>query len=230
MTIDTVLQEQIAYYRARAGEYDQWFLRLGRYDRGEQLNQDWFSQVGDLRAWLAKQAPLGDTLELACGTGWWSEQLVQYASRLTAVDASPEVIELNKERLGDQTVNYLQADLFSWQSEEQYDSIFFSYWLSHVPHERFDDFWRRVAAMLKPDGRILLIDSLRTPLSTAVNHELQAPEDPIQVRKLNDGQSFNIVKIYYTPEELSERLAALGLRAELERTEEYFLYGTIFLA
>ncbi len=90
MSIDTILQEQIDYYRARASEYDQWFLRLGRYDRGEELNRAWFSEVGELRAWLAQQAPLGDTLELACGTGWWSEQLVQYASSLTAVDASPE--------------------------------------------------------------------------------------------------------------------------------------------
>lgn len=29
-----LLAEQLAYYRARAGEYDQWFLREGRYDRG----------------------------------------------------------------------------------------------------------------------------------------------------------------------------------------------------
>lgn len=230
MSIDTILQEQIAYYRARAGEYDQWFLRLGRYDRGEELNQAWFSEVGELRAWLGQQGPLGDTLELACGTGWWSEQLVQYASSLTAVDASPEVIKLNKQRLGRDDVRYLQADLFTWQAAEQYDCIFFSYWLSHVPHERFDNFWQRVKNMLKPNGRIILIDSLRTPLSTAVNHELQAPEDPIQVRKLNDGQQFNIIKIYYTPDELTARLAPLGLRAELNQTKDYFLYGSIFRA
>lgn len=230
MSIDTILQEQIAYYRARAGEYDQWFLRLGRYDRGEELNQAWFSEVGELRAWLGQQGPLGDTLELACGTGWWSEQLVQYASSLTAVDASPEVIELNKQRLQREDVRYLQADLFTWQSDEQYDCIFFSYWLSHVPHERFADFWQRTKRMLKPNGRIILIDSLRTPLSTAVNHELQPPEDPIQVRKLNDGQQFKIIKIYYTPEELTARLGELGLRAELQRTKDYFLYGSVFLA
>jgi hypothetical protein len=30
---DDLLQEELAYYRARAGEYDEWFLRQGRYDR-----------------------------------------------------------------------------------------------------------------------------------------------------------------------------------------------------
>ena len=35
---DTLLDEQLRYYRARAGEYDDWWLRRGRYDRGAALN------------------------------------------------------------------------------------------------------------------------------------------------------------------------------------------------
>jgi hypothetical protein len=30
-----ILREQADYYRARAPEYDQWWLREGRYDRGQ---------------------------------------------------------------------------------------------------------------------------------------------------------------------------------------------------
>jgi demethylmenaquinone methyltransferase/2-methoxy-6-polyprenyl-1,4-benzoquinol methylase len=41
-----ILANQIEYYRARAGEYDQWFLRQGRYDRGPSDNADWFREVG----------------------------------------------------------------------------------------------------------------------------------------------------------------------------------------
>lgn len=38
MTTD-ILQEQIQYYRDRASEYDEWFFRQGRYDRGEAHRQ-----------------------------------------------------------------------------------------------------------------------------------------------------------------------------------------------
>ncbi len=31
---DELLGEQAAYYRARAPEYDDWWQRTGRYDRG----------------------------------------------------------------------------------------------------------------------------------------------------------------------------------------------------
>lgn len=225
MTIDTVLQEQIAYYRARAGEYDEWFLRLGRYDRGAEWNDRWFAEVAALRAWLGTLGPLGSVLELASGTGWWTEQLVQHAHDLTAVDASAEVIALNRERLAGRPVRYVQADLFSWRSEQQYDTIFFSFWLSHVPDERFAAFWQNVGAMLKPDGRVVLIDSRRTAHSTAANHVLQAPDDPIQTRILNDGQTFQIIKLFYEPADLAARLVPLGWQADLATTEHFFIYG-----
>jgi demethylmenaquinone methyltransferase/2-methoxy-6-polyprenyl-1,4-benzoquinol methylase len=35
MADESTLKEQIEYYRARAAEYDEWHLRTGRYDRGE---------------------------------------------------------------------------------------------------------------------------------------------------------------------------------------------------
>jgi hypothetical protein len=44
-----VVEEQTAYYRARAGEYDQWLFRQGRYDRGEPWNRLWFDEVEALR-------------------------------------------------------------------------------------------------------------------------------------------------------------------------------------
>ena len=95
---DKFLTEQIEYYRARSNEYDEWFFRQGRYDRGAELNQLWFNDIETLRRAVDKFKPSGDILELACGTGIWTQFLVQYASRVTAVDASPEVMAVNKER------------------------------------------------------------------------------------------------------------------------------------
>jgi len=46
MTTDsTLLAEQIDYYRQRAAEYDQWWFRTGRFDRGEALNAEWNRDV-----------------------------------------------------------------------------------------------------------------------------------------------------------------------------------------
>jgi demethylmenaquinone methyltransferase/2-methoxy-6-polyprenyl-1,4-benzoquinol methylase len=79
-----ILDQQLAYYRARAGEYDEWFLREGRYDRGEEHKRAWFAEVAEVEAALAEARPRGDVLELACGTGIWTRKLVATATRLSA--------------------------------------------------------------------------------------------------------------------------------------------------
>jgi ubiquinone/menaquinone biosynthesis C-methylase UbiE len=132
-----ILQEQVQYYRERASEYDEWFFRQGRYDRGENHRQQWFSEVTEIEEALRSATPAGDILELACGTGFWTQHLVTFATHLIAVDASPEVIALNRRRVASASVEYIVADLFNWTPNQQFDFIFFGFWLSHVPMENF---------------------------------------------------------------------------------------------
>src|SRR5437588_5303628 len=91
--------EQIAYYRARAREYDSWWRREGRYDRGPEANARWFEEVHEVETALERFRPMGDVLELACGTGLWTRHLVRYAAHLTAVDAAEEVLAMNRARV-----------------------------------------------------------------------------------------------------------------------------------
>src|SRR5690242_2550188 len=87
---DSILAEQIRYYRERAPEYDQWFLRLGRYDHGEAQNRQWFAEVEQVGAALTRFHPAGRVLEFAGGTGWWTQELARFADSLTVVDSAPE--------------------------------------------------------------------------------------------------------------------------------------------
>ncbi|HRF95034.1 MAG TPA: class I SAM-dependent methyltransferase, partial [Aggregatilineales bacterium] len=83
MMID-ILQGQIAYYRARATEYNEWWYRQGRYDRGEVANQLWFSEIAHLKQALSAIPPQAHILELACGTGIWTQELVTIGEKVTA--------------------------------------------------------------------------------------------------------------------------------------------------
>ncbi|MGA9860175.1 MAG: methyltransferase domain-containing protein [Solirubrobacteraceae bacterium] len=227
MTDDALLSEQLDYYRARAGEYDRWWLREGRFDRGPEANARWFAETKSLERVLARFRPRGDVLELACGTGLWTRRLVDYDTRVTAVDASPEVLAINRARVGDPTVRYVEADLFEWTPEPGgYDVCMFTFWLSHVPRERFTQFWATVASALRPGGRVLFIDSVRTDRSTAADHRLPGHGEDTMVRRLDDGREFRIVKRFYDPAELVPELAALGWSAEVDRTGEFFIHGT----
>lgn len=223
---EQTLQEMMTYYRERASEYDEWFYRRGRYDRSPESNARWFVEVDEIFAALDALKLEGDVLELAPGTGIWTERLVRTAETVTAVDASREMIEINRARLASKRVSYIQADLFSWQPERAYDAVFFGFWISHVPLERLDAFLASVAAMLRPGGKVFFVDGRREPTSTASNHQLPDQGSQVMVRKLNDGRAFEIVKNFYDPSELAARCARARLAVDVRETETYFLYGS----
>lgn len=228
MAADRLLQDQIDYYRARAGEYDEWWFRTGRYDRGPTFNANWRADVGDveraLAEWLDARRP-HSVLELACGTGLFTRLLAPKVERLTAIDASPEVLAINGARVAARNVEYLQADLFAWHPRERYDAVFFSFWLSHVPDEHFPAFWESVRAALAPAGAVYLIDSAFDPTSTAKDHAVPGREAGIVTRRLNDGREFRIVKLFYEPATLDAKLARIGFASRIRQTARYFIYG-----
>lgn len=207
-----LLAEQKRYYAARAPEYDDWWFRRGRYvDEPEQARR-WLADVAELEEALRRFAPRGDVLELAAGTGIWTRRLVPVADRVVAVDANAETLALNTP-----AAELVQADIFQWKPDEQFDLVFFSFWLSHVPEARFDEFWELVRSALRPNGRVFLIDS--GPKETE-------PGDERQTRQLADGREFRIVKRFWQPEELAERVRPLGFELELRLSANtLFLYG-----
>jgi SAM-dependent methyltransferase len=206
------LEEQKRYYAERAPEYDDWWYRRGRYMREPETERRWLLDVAEVEEALRIFEPRGDVLELAAGTGIWTRRLVPAADRVVAVDANEETLALNTP-----AAELVVADIFTWQPPQQFDVVFFSFWHSHVPEVRIDEFWALVRTALQPDGRVFLVDS--GPRGDATG-------DGKQVRQLADGREFNIVKHYWMPDELRARLLPLGFSLDLRLTaNQHFLYG-----
>ncbi len=227
MDDDDLLEEQRSFYRARAPEYDQWWLREGRYDRGEELARAWHEQVATLEAALASFGATGDVVELAGGTGWWTERLARTADHLTVVDSAPETLALNRERVGRADVDYVVADLFTWRPERLYDVVFFSFWLSHVPRARFAAFWTLVRSCLAPGGRVFLIDNRNdpTPDTDIKDPYVTTYGSDLQVRRLSDGSEHRVVKVMYEPDELEQLIEAEGWQSRIEASR-WFVFGS----
>jgi SAM-dependent methyltransferase len=208
---DGLLADQIDYYRRRASEYDETSL--------EDLEQP-FRLFGPL---VEALVPTGDVLEIACGTGLWTEHLAPRADRLTALDSSPEAIELARARVGS-GVELVVANVFEWAPPRRFDSIFFGFWLSHVPPARFADFWRLLGRCLTPGGRVLFVDEGAARAS--MEPKLLPGRAGAAERQLRDGSVHKIVKVFHEPEELTRTLAGLGWSAEIELTDEGFIVCT----
>jgi demethylmenaquinone methyltransferase/2-methoxy-6-polyprenyl-1,4-benzoquinol methylase len=225
---DSIIEDQVAYYRARAPEYDDRLVELNQYMSlggtvgGPTDDPHGDREIASALEKLNRLLPVGHVLELACGTGWWTQWLARSAGLVTAVDAAPEMLALNRERVAQSNVRYEQADLFSWRPHEQYDLVFFAFWLSHVPEDRFKAFWRLVEEALAPHGRFFFIDELRN--RPDLQHEEELGGGMVS-RRLKDGRTFRAVKIYHDPTELQRRLTGMGWDAVVESCGSYFYVG-----
>jgi len=215
--VSDLVAEQKRYYAERAPEYDDWWYRRGRYEFEPDALARWWADVAEAEAALEAFAPGGTVLELAAGTGIWTRKLVRLADRVVAVDANAETLALNTSE-----AELVRADVFEWEPAERFDLVFFSFWLSHVPEERFDEFWSLVRASLVPGGRIFLVDSGAGDTA----HTGTAQADGEETRSLADGRTFRIVKRRWRPDELVERVRPLGFELDLQDTaNQHFLYG-----
>jgi demethylmenaquinone methyltransferase/2-methoxy-6-polyprenyl-1,4-benzoquinol methylase len=230
MEEEDLLREQINYYRARADEYDEWFFRQGRYDRGAEHRAEWLAEIDLVGAALQAALPRGRMLELACGTGLWTRRLAEQHQWVVAVDASPEAIALNRDRVKSSNVEYLLADLFEWvPPTSSFDAVFFGFWLSHVPPSKFEAFWAMVRAALKPRGVVFFVDSLFEQDATARDH-VEIDRSGVVRRRLNDGREFNVVKIFREPAVLESTLREDGWKGSVRSAGRFFLYGSMVSA
>lgn len=207
MDDDALLAEQMAYYRAGAAEYDR------PYAEHEELKR--------LLAAVDELPIAGDVLELACGTGQWTPRLAARARSVTAVDAAAEVLALARARTASPTVRFLEADLFRWRPPRRYDTVFFAFWLSHVPPARLPDFWNTVAAALAPGGRAVFIDD--GPAAAAEEEVLANQPAPAALRRLDDGSQYRIVKVFHDVQTLTDYLTALGWSVRIRSVARNFI-------
>lgn len=203
-------RSQIAYYRRRAGEYD-----LTAYG-------DLAAADARIAALVEQLRPAGDVLEIAPGTGIWTEKLARSARTLTAVDAAPEMIEIARRRVRGQAVEFVVADVFDWVPERRFDMVFFSAWLSHVPDASFAAFWSLLREWLLDDGRVAFIDE---QVGEAGKEAYLAGSSEIVRRRLADGTRYQIIKVFRSPPELERALGRLGWRARVRSTGPDWLVG-----
>jgi demethylmenaquinone methyltransferase/2-methoxy-6-polyprenyl-1,4-benzoquinol methylase len=211
-TIDeqTLLDEQIRYYRARAAEYD-----------ATSLPPDGpiAAALTQVRASLESLGIGGRVLELAGGTGLWTGLLAERATELTVVDASVEMLALNAGKTRDDRVRYVVSDVFALVPDGAWDVVFFSAWLSHVPAGRFDDFWKLVRGLLAPGGRAIVVDEAAPGLG---GEDWLDQTDGVVSRQLKDGSYYRAVKVLWRPDELEARLGELGWDATVYEVAPFF--------
>jgi len=214
--IDEVLADQVAYYRCRAGEYD-----VTAYGDDVAAARALIAQL------VAEMRPAGSVLEIACGTGLWTQALAVWADTVTAIDAAPEMVAIARGRVRSANVSFEVADVYSWSPAARFDVIFFSAWLSHVPASRFGRFWQLLRGLPAGEGRVLFIDE---HVDERGKEAYVAGQEEVVERQLADGSTFRVIKNFVEPEKLERRLRQLGWDCVIRRVSSRWVLGEARLA
>ncbi|ETF02136.1 methyltransferase [Advenella kashmirensis W13003] len=195
------------YYAARANEYDNIYLKPERQD-----------DLQDIRAWLTAELTGRKVLEIACGTGYWTQFYAPSAQRVVAVDAADETLVIAAERVSP-NVQLLQGDAFDLPAfDMSFDAAFAGFWWSHISRKDIVRFLTGLHGSLEPGAEIIFLDNRFVPGSSTPIAEQDAAGNTYQRRALQDGSTHRVLKNFPTREQL---LADISPHAKLSQYCEW---------
>ncbi len=205
--------EMQAYYAARAPYYDAVYLKPERH-----------ADIAFLSSHLPSRLKGRDVLEVACGTGYWTQHIAPAARRLTATDGTAEPLEFARLRPGTEEVAFLQADAYNLPAHlGRFNGAFAGLWLSHVPIGARDAFLASLHARLLPGARVMLIDNGPAQLRDFPIAQTDAQGNTYQMRTLRDGTTHKVLKNFPSQTELEELLAPHARVVEHRDLDNFWL-------
>jgi len=201
------------YYAARAPEYDNVYRKPERQ-----------ADLREIERWVRAKSAGARVLEIACGTGYWTQFIAPAALEVTALDAAPEVLALARARVAHGNVEFIVGDAYDPPRDAPFDFAFAGFWFSHVPKARQREFLARLNAALRPGARVVLLDNRYVEGSSTPVTERDADGNGYQARTLADGSAHRVLKNFPTEDELVALVAGLGERAAWKAWTYYWAF------
>ena len=203
-----------SYYAKLAREYEQ------IYEKPERQRE---------LAWLRERVPrlfAGRTvLEVACGTGYWTQYIAPAAHRVYACDINEAVLEIAREKsIAAGKASFFRADAIALEGVPPgCHAAFAGFWWSHVKKSGLRQFVANLAARLEPGSVVGILDNAWAPGSSTPVARTDAEGNTYQLRTLASGEQMEVLKNFPTATELTEAVRPVAREAHLESLHYYWL-------
>ena len=203
-----------AYYARRAAEYELVYAKPERQ-----------GDLGRLRERIRRLLAGCRVLEIACGTGWWTEVIAPDAAEVTALDLNDEMLAIARGKpYPEGRVIFVQGDCHALpQFGRRHDALLAAFWWSHVPLARLDAFLAGAEEAIAPGGLLVFVDNRYVEGSSTPLARRDAEGNTYQMRSLGDGSTHEVLKNFPDAGELRARAGQRGTAVRIEQTDYYWL-------
>lgn len=208
-------QDLSTYYNDRAREYDKVY------------------EIPDEQEDLLKSAVLfqnifanKSVLEIACGTGYWTEKISKTANSIFATDINEIVIDIARTRKFNSNVVFQVADMNCLSIDKKFDGLFGGFIWSHILLQDLDNFLLRLKGLLNENAKIAFIDSKQVE---GTNHDrkritrIDQYGNTFQTRTLENGTTHEVLKNFPSKQFLTDKLLQISTEVEIIELEHYWI-------
>ena len=176
--------------------------------------------------WLKEKLPRllsgHDVLEIACGTGYWTQPISLQANSILATDVNDEVLEIARAKAyGRGNVRFLRADAADLSRlEGSFTAAFAGFFWSHVRKSALRPFLLGLHAKIGPGRLVVFLDNTLAGTRHPITR-IDAEGNTYQTRKLEDGSEWEVLK--NIPGEADLRATLQGIAGDIEvATLQYY--------
>ena len=204
-------QDLNTYYTATAADMENAYSEPQRQD--------------DLEAIAERVADLLDghtVLELACGTGYWTEVIAEVADSVLATDINDEMLALARELPDSVTFDKLDAFNLPDVLVGKFTAVFAGFWWSHVKKEDQEKYLKHLRAKLGKDVLLVLIDNSYVDGSSTVIARTDLEGNTHQFRTTASGERYEVLKNFPNDSHLRKKFANAAREIRMKRLEYYW--------
>jgi ubiquinone/menaquinone biosynthesis C-methylase UbiE len=188
------LQTLTDYYKKRAREYEKMYSRSGSIRKMEQV---------EIAEKIKEVFADKNVLEIACGTGYWTQFVSETAKSITATDYVQEVIDIAKTKKYKCPVAFAREDAYDLSFKDNtFSGGLANLWISHITKDNLKQFLKGFHRVLQKGTVVFFADNIYAPGVGGKLITKPDDENTYKIRSLSDGSLNEVLKNYFTEKEL----------------------------
>lgn len=204
----------VDYYARRAQEYE----RI--YDKPERQ-----ADLSLLKQLCAQALAGHDVLEIACGTGYWTQPVSQTARSIVASDINEETLQIARAKSYGCEVRFQRADAFGPGpvAANRFTAGLAMHWWSHLRKSEIGAFLRNYHGIFPSGALLVFMDNRFVPGSSTPIGRTDDEGNTFQTRTLADGATHEVLKNFPAQAGALNLLAGIATRIEWRQLDYYWL-------